>query len=187
LSDVVRCVVPLLLVPLLIVLALVALVPIALVQRYRMGTARQRARGWLATINVAGVAFSAAILLASAALASVWVPGALKYTAGGLAGGCVLGVAGLWLTRWEHGPGRLHYTPNRWLVLAITLLVTGRILFGFWRAWHTWGATAADRAWFATTGVVDSMAAGAVVLGYYLAYWIGVRSRIRRHSARRMR
>ena len=73
LGDVVRCVVPLLLVPLLIVLALVALVPIALVQRYRMGTARQRARGWLATINVAGIALSAAILLASAALASVWV------------------------------------------------------------------------------------------------------------------
>ena len=85
----VHCVVPLLLVPLLIVLALVALVPIALVQRYRMGTARQRARGWLATINVAGIALSAAILLASAALASVWVPGALKYTAGGLAGGGV--------------------------------------------------------------------------------------------------
>jgi hypothetical protein len=61
------------------------------------------------------------------------------------------------------------------------------MMFGFWRAWHTWGATAADRAWFATTGVVDSMAAGAVVLGYYLAYWIGVRGRIRRHSAVRRR
>jgi hypothetical protein len=89
---------------------------------------------------------------------------------------------GIWLTRWEHAPGSLHYTPNRWLVLAITLIVTTRMVFGFWRAWHTWGATAADRAWLATTGVVDSMAAGAVVLGYYLAYWIGVRRRIKRHS-----
>jgi hypothetical protein len=179
--------VPLLLVPLLIVLGLVALVPIALVQRYRMGTARQRARGWLATINVVGIAVSAVILLGSAALASVWVPSALKYTAGGLAAGCVLGLFGIWLTRWEHAPGSLHYTPNRWLVLGVTLLVTARIVFGVWRAWHTWGASAADRAWFATTGVVDSMAAGAVVLGYYLAYWIGVRSRFRRHAGRRRR
>ena len=178
---------PLLLVPVLIVLGLVALIPIALVQRYRMGTSRQRARGWLATINVVGIAFSAAILIASAGLANVWVPGAVRYTAAGLGAGCVLGIVGIWLTRWEHAPGRLHYTPNRWLVLAITLLVVARMLFGFWRAWHTWGATAAERAWLATTGVVDSMAAGAVVLGYYLAYWIGVRSRIKRHAAGRRR
>jgi hypothetical protein len=31
------------------------------------------------------------------------------------------------------------------------------------------------------------MAAGAVVLGYYLAYWIGVRRQIRRHAARPLR
>lgn len=178
---------PLLLIPVLIVFGLVALIPIALVQRYRMGTSRQRARGWLATVNVVGIVFSAAILLTSAGVASVWVPGAVKYTAAGLAVGCALGILGIWLTRWEHAPGSLHYTPNRLLVLAITLLVVARMLFGFWRAWHTWGATAAERAWFATTGVVDSMAAGAVVLGYYLAYWIGVRSRIKRHSAGRRR
>src|SRR4051794_2068222 len=100
-----------------------------------MGTSRQRARGWLATINVVGIALSAAILLASAGLANVWVPGAVKYTAGGLAVGGTLGIVGIWLTRWEHAPGSLHYTPNRWLVLAITLLVIGRMMFGFWRAW----------------------------------------------------
>jgi hypothetical protein len=27
------------------------------------------------------------------------------------------------------------------------------------------------------------MAAGAIVLGYYLAYWIGVRRRLTRHAA----
>jgi hypothetical protein len=176
--------VPLLIIPLLALLAVLVVIPVALVQRYRMGTARQRASGWLATINVAGIALSAATLLASAGVVNFWVPAAFKYTAAGLAGGCLLGIAGLALTRWEAGASSLHYTPNRALVLAITLLVVGRMGFGVWRAWHAWGASADDRAWFATTGVVDSMAAGGVVLGYYLAYWIGVRSRIRRHAAR---
>jgi hypothetical protein len=177
--------VPLLIIPVLVVLALVALIPIALVQRYRMGTARQRARGWLAAINLAGLALSAVMFLVTAALTSIWVPGALTYTAAGLAIGCVLGVAGLWLTRWEPVPGGLYYTPNRWLVLGITLVVAGRVLFGFWRAWHTWRAGVDDASWFAAAGVAKAMAAGAVVLGYYLAYWIGVRRRIRRHGVPR--
>jgi hypothetical protein len=176
--------VPLLIIPVLVVLALVALIPVALVQRYRMGTARQRARGWLAAINIFGFALSAALFLGTAALTSLWVPGALTYTAAGLAIGCVLGMAGLWLTRWEPFPSGLYYTPNRWLVLGITLVVTGRVLFGFWRAWHTWRAGVDNASWFAAAGVAKSMAAGAVVLGYYLAYWIGVRRRIRRHQNR---
>jgi len=177
--------VPLLIIPVLVVLALVALIPLALVQRYRMGTARQRAKGWLAVINIVGFALSAAMFLVTAALTSIWVPGALTYTAGGLGIGCVLGMAGLWLTRWEQTPGGLYYTPNRWLVLGITLVVTGRVMLGFWRAWHTWHAGLDDASWFAAAGVAESMAAGAVVLGYYFAYWIGVRSRIRRHAVPR--
>src|SRR5688572_4169680 len=99
----VRWVVPLLIVPVLVVLALVALVPLSIVQRYRMGTSRQRARGWLASINLAGLSLSTALFLVSAAFTNIWVPGALTYTAAGLAGGCVLGIIGLWLTRWEPG------------------------------------------------------------------------------------
>jgi hypothetical protein len=174
--------VPLLVLPVLIVLALVALVPISLVQRYRMGTSRQRARGWLATINVAGIMLSAILFLASAAFTSLWIPHAFTYSAAGLATGCVLGIAGLLLTRWEPSPGTLYYTPNRWLVLGITLVVTGRLLYGFWRGWHSWRAGMEDGSWIAAVGVAGSMAAGAVVLGYYLAYWIGVRRRITRHA-----
>jgi hypothetical protein len=173
--------VPILLVPVLIVLALIALVPISIVQRYRMGTSRQRARSWLASINIAGLALSAIIFLVSAALSSIWVPYAFTYSASGLAIGIVLGIIGLALTRWERSPGALHYTPNRLLVLAVTLVVTGRLIYGFWRAWHTWRVGVDDgSSWFAAAGVAGSMAAGAVVLGYYLAYWIGVRRRVRR-------
>jgi hypothetical protein len=173
--------VPILIVLLLIVLTVVALIPISIVQRYRMGTSRQRARGWLAVINIVGLALSCVIVLVSAAFSNIWVPHALAYTAAGLGGGMVLGILGLALTRWERRPGTLHYTPNRWLVLAITLVITARLTYGFLRVWHTWRVGVEDgSSFFAAAGVADSMAAGAVVLGYYLAYWIGVRSHIRK-------
>jgi hypothetical protein len=179
--------VPLLILVVVIVLAVVALIPLSIVQRYRMGTSRRRARGWVAGVNVAGITLSATLFLASAAVTSMWVPGAFTYTAAGLITGSVLGIAGLVLTRWESVPGSLHYTPNRWLVLAITLVVTARLAYGFWRGWYTWRAGFEGASWFAAAGVAGSMAAGAVVLGYYLAYWIGVRRRLRKHEGARSR
>jgi hypothetical protein len=176
--------VPLLVIPVLVVLAVVALIPISIVQRYRMGTARQRARGWLATINIMGLTLSSLMFLVSAGITNVWVPDALRYTALGLAGGCLLGLAGLHLTRWEPSTGALHYTPNRPLVLTLTLVITARIFYGFWRGWHSWSAGIEGSPWFAAAGVAGSMAAGAVVLGYYLAYWVGVRRRLRRQTSR---
>jgi hypothetical protein len=91
---------------------------------------------------------------------------------------------GLLLTRWEAEPGALHYTPNRWLVLAITLVVTARLAYGFWRGWQAWRAGIAGNSWFVASGVAGSMAAGAVVLGYYLVYWMGVRRRVRQQERR---
>jgi hypothetical protein len=179
--------VPLLIVPVLVVLALIALIPISLVQRYRMGTSRQRARGWLIGINVLGLTLSVLLFLTSAAVTSIWVPAALIYTAAGLAAGGVLGMAGLWLTRWEPGLDALHYTPNRLLILSLTLIVMARLLYGFWRLWHTWRTGVEDESWLAAAGVAGSMAAGAVVLGYYLVYWIGVRRRFQQHAARPLR
>lgn len=175
---------PLLVLPLLVVLAIIALVPISIVQRYRLGTSRQRARGWLAVVNLTGLALSAIVFLASAAFTSFWIPHAFTYSLAGLAIGGVLGVAGLWLTRWEHGRDALHYTPNRLLVLTVTLVVTARIAYGMWRAVHAWRTGIADETWWGVSGIAGSMAAGAVVLGYYLVYWSGVRRRYRRHLAR---
>jgi hypothetical protein len=182
--------VPLLILPLLFVLtlfALAALIPLSLIQRYRLGTSRQRARGWLATINLAGLVLSTILFITSAAVTTFWVPGALSYAAGGLAAGAVLGTVGLWLTRWEPSPGALHYTPNRLLVLGVMLIVFARLGYGFWRGWQTWRAGLHGESWFIAAGVAGSMAAGAVVLGYYLTYWFGVRRRYRRHAARPLR
>jgi hypothetical protein len=182
--------VPLLLLPLLLILAVVtvaALIPVSLVQRYRLGTSRQRARGWLATLNLVGLALSAILFLVGAAVTTFWVPDAMRYAATGLGVGAALGVPGLWLTRWEQSPDGLHYTPNRLLVTGIMLIIAARLLYGFWRGWHGWQAGLHGESWFVAAGVAGSMAAGGVVLGYYLTYWLGVRKRYRRHEARRLR
>lgn len=168
---------PLLLLPLALIalLAFVALaLPFSIINRYRAGTARRRARRWVALLNSFSIGISVLIFLATAALSSLWVPGAFSYSLLGFGGGCVLGIVGLRLTRWEATPQSLHYTPNRWLVLAITVGVFLRLSFGLWRAWKTWHASAGDQSWLAESGLAGSMATGAVVLGYYLMFWLGV-------------
>jgi hypothetical protein len=92
-----------------------------------------------------------------------------------------LGLIGLQLTRWEPTAVGLYYTPNRLLVLTLMLLIAGRLLYGVWRGWESWRAGLQGESWFVAAGVAGSMAAGAVVLSYYLTYWVGVRRRHRRH------
>jgi hypothetical protein len=166
-----------LLVIILVLFALVVLIPISIVQRYRTGTMRRRAQGWLVTINLAGIAVSITLFLISAALTSIWIPQSFTYAAAGVGVGLGIGVIGLLLTRWEYFPGTLYYTPNRWLVLALTLAVAGRIGYGFWRTYETWTLLGGDAGWVAASGVTGSLAAGGVILGYYLVYWAGVRRR----------
>jgi hypothetical protein len=165
----------------LVVLAAVVLMPLTLVQRYRVGTSRRLARSWLATLNAVGFVVSAVMLLVGAAFTNIWVPHAFVYAVAGLSAGCVLGWIGVAITRWDMTPTSLHYTPNRVLVLAITLVVTSRLIYGMWRSWHAWHARAGDASWIVASGAAGSLAAGAVVLGYYLSYWIGVRRRIHRY------
>ena len=169
---------PLLVLP-LVVVVLIALVPLAIVQRYRLGTSRQRARSWLITINLVGLTLSAIVFLVGAAFTGIWVPEAFRYGAAGLAVGCALGIVGLWLTKWEPSRDALFYTPSRLLVLAITLTVIARLFYGLWRAAHAWRTLT-----IAESGVAGSMAAGGLVIGYYLAYSFGVRRRMRKYGVR---
>jgi hypothetical protein len=171
--------------PFVLVLAVLLFMPVILLQRYRMGTARRQARGWIATANVFAMALSATFFMAVAAVTTAFVPNAFTYSLIGLLAGGLIGVVGVWSSRWESTPGALHYTPNRWLVLAITLVVTTRVVYGFWRAWHSWRVSPDDTSWLAAAGVAGSLGVGAVVLGYYLAYWIGVRRRVKRRISQR--
>lgn len=171
---------PLIALGIFIVLAFIALIPFSLIQRFRRGTMRRRALRWVIGLNFGGTLISVVLFLVGASITTRWIPGTLTYTAAGLAVGCVLGFVGLALTRWEFAGGRLHYTPDRWLVLAITLVVTARVFYSFYRSYQAWQATLDRVAWVAASGVAASMSAGAIVLGYYLVYWAGVRRQLRR-------
>jgi hypothetical protein len=156
------------------------MMPLSLVLRYRAGTVRRRGRRWVATVNLVAIALSTGLFLYMVLLISFWVPNAFRYSVFGLLGGCLLGLLGLALTRWDETPQALHYTPNRWLVLIITLAVMARVLYGVWRTWHAWQASGSESSWLEAAGVAGSLALGAILLGYYFTYFSGVRWRLRR-------
>src|ERR1700741_4104874 len=119
---------------LLLPLVVIALMPVILIQRYPVGSARRMARRWIATLNFRLMAFSAACFLTGAAVTTVWVRNALTGAVAGGVLGCGRGTAGLALPRWEPAAATLHYTPNRWLVLLVTFVVSARVLYGLWRS-----------------------------------------------------
>jgi len=179
--------VPLVLLLLLVPMVVIALMPLILIQRYRVGKARRQARPWAVTLNLAVMAFSAVFFLASAAFTTIWILRAFTGAAAGLLAGLVLGVLGLAMTRWESTPRTLHYTPNRWLVLLVTLIVSARVMYGLIRAFAVAQTGMSGAALVTAFGVPESFAAGAVVIGYYLAYNAGLRLRIRGWHRRALR
>ena len=112
---------------LLLVIALILAMPFLLFLRYRAGTVRRLGRRWVATLNLVMIVLSAGLFLSVAAITSFWVSDAFRYSLFGLMGGCLLGLLGLALSRWEETPQALHYTPNRWLILIISLAAPGAI------------------------------------------------------------
>ena len=170
---------PLLLALLLILLLVVVLIPISLVRRIRRETMRRQARSWVVTANTIAALLSTAMFLIGALITSRWMPDVLRYSLGGLGVGGVLGFSGFALTRWESSGGVVHYTPNRWLVLTVTLFVAARIVYGVWRVWAAWQAGVEQITAVTASGVAMSIASGAVVLGYYSIYWNAVRRRLR--------
>ena len=157
---------------------MLALMPLILIQRYRVGAARRMARPWMAKLNVVLMAFSAVCFLVGAVITAVWVPNAFTGAAAGVALGAGLGLVGLMLTRWEPTAAALHYTPNRWLVLVVTFLVSARVLYGLWRSWTVAEAGVRGTPMVLAFGIPESLAAGGTVIGYYLVYGLGVRRRI---------
>lgn len=166
---------------LLLPLIVVALMPVTIVQRYRAGTARRVGRPWFARLNFLLLGVSTAIFVVSSAIMNVWLPNALLHVAAGLVGGAALGLLGLKLTRWEPTAAAIHYTPNRPLVLLLTVAVAARLIYGLWRAWQAWSNSGSASSWLAASGLAGSLAVGAVILAYYVTYWAGVSRRLARH------
>ena len=179
---------PLLLIALVLLpLLLLAMMPVLLVQRYRVGTSRRLVRPWFVGLNLVLMALSTLLFLAGAGVTSYWVGNAFTGAALGLLGGALLGVLGLVMTRWEPTAATLHYTPNRWLVLIVTFAVTARVLYGLWRSWSVARAGVSGAPVVLAFGIPESLAVGGLVVGYYLMYAIGLRSRLRQWQRRAVR
>jgi hypothetical protein len=161
------------------VVAFILAMPFLLYLRYRAGTMRRRGYKWLATVSLVSFGLSAALFVWAASITNFWVSHAFSYSLAGIIAGSLLGLLGLTLTRWEMAPQTFHYTPNRWLVLLITLAVVARLVYGGWRIWHAWRAGPADGSWLASAGLAGSIAVGGVVIGYYFSYFAGVRWKLR--------
>ena len=178
---------PLLILLLLLPVVLIALSPFMLIQRYRIGTARRPARPWVATFSFIMLSISTVFFLAGSAVTAYWIEDAFGGAAAGVAIGLALGTVGLLLTRWEATPRSLHYTPNRWLVLLVTCIVSARLLYGLYRSLMVAQAGVAGESVVLAFGIPESLMAGGTVVGYYLAYAAGLRWRIRRWQRRALR
>lgn len=154
------------------------LLPLTLRQRYRYGSARRRAQGWMLRLNAWLLVLSVPGLLLTAWLGTRWSVDALRDALLGLCAGTALGVLGYLLTRFERIEGRLHYTPNRWLVLALTVLIAVRIVMGMWLAWHrATGSGGADQAWVQLIDAGGLWGIAGVLLGYAASYAWGLHRR----------
>jgi hypothetical protein len=171
---------PLLLLP-LFVLALFALwlvlLPLSLWVRYRNGRARRRAQGWMVRGNAWLLAASLPVFVVSSWVTTSWVPDALRDAFIGLLAGMLLGIISLRLTRFERDGQTLWYTPNRWLMLGLTIVVAVRILGGLWVGWRhlTSHASSALATWL-DAGAWAGIAG--LFLGYGVAYLWGLRARL---------
>lgn len=174
---------PLLIIPLLVLLGLavaVLMLPFSLRQRYRMGTARRRAYPWMVRLNAWGFVVSALGLLLAAWLATRWAPNAFFHAAGGLVAGASAGALGLRLARLEFTPKGLFHTPNKWLVLVITGVFAGRLLYSFWRLWTAarLAGPVSERLRLLMHEHVGMLAAAGLLIGYYLVYEWGLKAKL---------
>jgi hypothetical protein len=152
------------------------LFPLAIIQRYRHGKARRRVQPWAVRVNAWLLAASTLLFVAFAWVMERWVDDALADAGIGLAVGGAVGLLGLALDRFESTPQGIFRTPNRWLVLALSLLVAARIGIGLWLAWSDAPATDAT-AWVTRGGLLG---VGGVLLGYAALTGWGLRFRIAR-------
>jgi hypothetical protein len=152
------------------------LLPFLLWARYRNGRARRRAQGWVIRINAWLLAISVPLLALSAWISSHWFADALLEAIAGLLLGGLVGIASLWLTRFEPDASGFHYTPNRWLGLGLTALVALRIVAGVALGWQRMEGGASAPLWGLDAGGL--LAIAGLFLGYALAYTWGLRARL---------
>lgn len=153
----------------------VLLLPLTLLQRYRHGRARRRLQPWAVRMNAWLLLASALVFLAAAWAMGHWVVDAWRDAAIGVLLGAAVGAVGLRVDRFESTPQGVYRTPNRWLLLGLSLLLAVRIAMGLWLAWSD-GPESGAWAWISRGGLLG---VAGVLLGYALATAWGLRGRLR--------
>lgn len=99
----------------------------------------------------------------------------------GLAGGGVLGIVALKLTRFEIDGQNDCYFPNPWLGLGLTALLLGRLLFRLMMLYPQMSQATEGHAAYQRSPL--TMAILGLLLGYYIAYYAGLLIHHRRVTA----
>jgi len=72
-------------------------------------------------------------------------------------------------------------------LLVVTFVVSARVMCGLWRSWMVARAGVSGTPVMMAFGIPESLAAGGTVIGYYIAYGLGVRRRILKWQNRVLR
>lgn len=173
---------PWLLIPLAILLLPVLVVaawPLSLWWRYRTGPALRPVRDWQLALQAWLLLPALPMLLLGAWVAQQWwAPAATAWAAAGALAGIAIGVVRMATTRVGRSPDGLRwYTPERWIALALSLLVTAKVVWTLWQGWQAWQGVIPLEAWRATRATLFAL--GGLVLGQSLGYAWGLRWRLR--------
>ncbi len=109
----------------LLMAAIAVLIFWRVIRRIRRLVGRQRVR--TGRLTATSIVFP--LLLVGVALSTGGDPRLVEGLAAGVAIGIALALAGLRLTRFEHGGDGASYTPNTVLGVAISLLFVGRVVY----------------------------------------------------------
>ena len=103
---------------------------------------------------------------------------------GGVAGGVALGWLGLRHTKFESTPQGNFYTPHTYIGMFVSVLLLARIAYRFIAVYPAMHATPqADANPFAAYQSPLTLAILGVVVGYYVAYYLGVLAKSRSMTA----
>jgi hypothetical protein len=151
---------------------LFALIPLALWRVYariRRTIGRQRSRAWR---HWCGVVFFPliALMLTFAAFSSALAEAALWC---GFAGGAVLALRALRLTRFERTAEGFFFTPNAYIGVALSLLLASRVLYRVAQLYGGGGAAARQTHTDFAAAPLTLLILG-LVAGYYTVYGAGL-------------
>ncbi len=159
-----------------------AVVGLILFRRVRRQFGRQRIRRKAMTVRIAFIA----VVIAMLALMGLQNLHLAEGLLAGVAGGVVIGLVGLRLTRFETDPVKGDcYVPNVWIGALLTALLLGRLAYKFLvempaieQAAEHPGMNPASAAYSPLTLLVAGL-----LMGYYLSYYAGLLIHHRRFQA----